>query len=137
MAAWKVCASSIPFAEPAKLTFSKAAKIGKEYEAKGGDHESEPGSKDKPEKGPPQKKSAAQKKEETAAASGSKSAEKDNEVRISPIQQGPVKKSSFLSQNIIPLVWGTMYSRQSFLVVAERIHKSRCSHPDLFSFLDV
>jgi hypothetical protein len=41
---------------------------GKEYEARGGSHENSPGSKDKPEKGPPQKKSEATKKAETKAA---------------------------------------------------------------------
>jgi hypothetical protein len=46
----------------------QAAKIGKEYEARGGDYENEPGSKNKPEKGPPQKKSAATKKAETSAS---------------------------------------------------------------------
>lgn len=43
----------------------KAAKIGKEYEAQGGDYDNEAGSKNKPEKGPPTKKSEAQKKDES------------------------------------------------------------------------
>jgi hypothetical protein len=46
----------------------QAAKIGKEYEARGGDYENEPGSKNKPEKGPPKKKSEATKKAETSAS---------------------------------------------------------------------
>ena len=45
----------------------QAAQIGKEYEAQGGDYENEPGSKNKPEKGPPQKKSEATKSKETKA----------------------------------------------------------------------
>jgi hypothetical protein len=53
---------------------NQAVKVGKEYEARGGSYENEPGSKDKPEKGPPQKKSEATKKAETAK---SKSAKKD------------------------------------------------------------
>jgi hypothetical protein len=43
----------------------KAAKISKEYEARGGDYENEPGSKDKPQKGPPVKKSEEEKKSES------------------------------------------------------------------------
>ncbi|TVY82467.1 hypothetical protein LSUE1_G003468 [Lachnellula suecica] len=43
----------------------QANKIGKEYEARGGDYENEPGSKDKPEKGAPVKKSNAEKEAET------------------------------------------------------------------------
>lgn len=73
MAAWKVCIVPISFS----LALSRlewrvtsnahqAAKIGKEYEARGGDYENEPGSKNKPEKGPPQKKSEATKKAETS-----------------------------------------------------------------------
>ncbi|PMD62707.1 uncharacterized protein K444DRAFT_627596 [Hyaloscypha bicolor E] len=59
----------------------KAAKIGKEYEARGGDYENEPGSKNKPEKGPPQKKSEATKKAETSA---SKSASNNNKSKSKP-----------------------------------------------------
>ena len=47
---------------------TQAAKIGKEYEARGGDYENEAGSKNKPEKGPPQKKSEAEKKAESTNA---------------------------------------------------------------------
>jgi len=43
----------------------KAAKISKEYEARGGDYENEPGSKDKPQKGPPVKKTEEEKKDES------------------------------------------------------------------------
>ncbi|KAH8678613.1 hypothetical protein BGZ60DRAFT_401442 [Tricladium varicosporioides] len=44
----------------------KATKIGKEYEARGGDYENEPGSKDRPQKGPPQKKSVSEKEAENS-----------------------------------------------------------------------
>jgi hypothetical protein len=43
----------------------QAAQIGKEYEARGGDYENEPGSKNKPKKGPPEKKSESTKSKET------------------------------------------------------------------------
>ncbi|TVY34325.1 hypothetical protein LOCC1_G008279 [Lachnellula occidentalis] len=48
-----------------KMAAWKAAKIGKEYESRGGDYTNEPGSKDKPQKGTPVKKSPAEKKSET------------------------------------------------------------------------
>ncbi|KFY04055.1 hypothetical protein V494_00421 [Pseudogymnoascus sp. VKM F-4513 (FW-928)] len=61
-----------------KMAAWKAAKIGKEYEARGGDYEDVPGSKNKAQKGPPEKKSAAQKEDGTAIErpSGSGSGER-------------------------------------------------------------
>jgi len=60
-----------------KMAAWKAAKIGKEYEAQGGDYENEPGSKNKPEKGPPQKKSESTKKAELSEAKDSSATKKD------------------------------------------------------------
>lgn len=68
MAAWKVLLSLFKTLS-SLVEQSQAAKIGKEYEARGGDYENEPGSKDKPEKGPPQKKSEAQRKSEVEVSS--------------------------------------------------------------------
>ncbi|KAE9371344.1 hypothetical protein N431DRAFT_441361 [Stipitochalara longipes BDJ] len=68
----------------------KAAKIGKEYEARGGDYENEPGSKDKPEKGPPQKKSEATKKAETSKSkSASKAKPQDDEEEVDDKDEKP------------------------------------------------
>ncbi len=47
--------------------YLQAAKVGKEYEVRGGDYENEPASKDKAEKGPPENKSEATKKVEISA----------------------------------------------------------------------
>jgi len=60
-----------------KMAAWKAAKIGKEYEAQGGDYENEAGSKNKPEKGPPQKKSEATKKAELSEAKDTNGIKKD------------------------------------------------------------
>ncbi|KAL5346648.1 hypothetical protein ACLOAV_008355 [Pseudogymnoascus australis] len=49
-----------------KMAAWKAAKISKEYEARGGDYENVQGSKNKAQKGPPEKKSAAQEGDDTA-----------------------------------------------------------------------
>lgn len=46
---------------------AQANQIGKEYEARGGDYKNEPGSKNKPKRGPPEEKSEATKSEETEA----------------------------------------------------------------------
>jgi hypothetical protein len=82
MAAWKVRIflpqPTYNFTGVIANTPPQAAKIGKEYEARGGDYENEPGSKNKPEKGPPQKKSEATKKSET---SKSKSASDDKDEK--------------------------------------------------------
>jgi len=76
MAAWKVSFScSYTYFYTKKLL--EAAKIGKEYEAQGGDYENEAGSKNKPEKGPPQKKSEATKKAELSEAKDTNAAKKD------------------------------------------------------------
>ncbi|KFY71847.1 hypothetical protein V498_10124, partial [Pseudogymnoascus sp. VKM F-4517 (FW-2822)] len=56
-----------------KMAAWKAAKIAKEYEARGGDYEDVPGSKNKAQKGPPEKKSAAEKEDDTAIGRPSKS----------------------------------------------------------------
>ncbi|KXJ89866.1 hypothetical protein Micbo1qcDRAFT_121316 [Microdochium bolleyi] len=47
----------------------KASKLAKEYEAKGGDYENEPGSKNKAKKGAPEEKSESQKRYETRSSS--------------------------------------------------------------------
>ena len=52
----------------------QAAKAAKEYEERGGDYENEPGSKDKPKKGPPEQKS------ETTKAKEMKESKRDYEI---------------------------------------------------------
>jgi hypothetical protein len=79
MAAWKVHhPPSLP-SRHQPLTNStiktQAAKIGKEYETRGGDYENTPGSKDKPKKEPPEKKPGASREEEKKAQK--KDAERD------------------------------------------------------------
>jgi hypothetical protein len=87
MAAWKVQYFSTPLPQIPNWNHRtntrkpQAAKIGKGYEARGGDYENEPGSKNKPEKGAPQKKSEAAKKAETSA---SKSASNNNNSKPKP-----------------------------------------------------
>ncbi|TVY37598.1 E3 ubiquitin-protein ligase rnf213-alpha [Lachnellula subtilissima] len=65
-------------------TDPQAAKIGKEYEARGGDYTNEPGSKDKPQKGPPVKKSPSEKKSETAKVSSSHNLQQPSNASLHP-----------------------------------------------------
>lgn len=85
-----------PFTEPTSDTRLQAAKIGKEYEAKGGDYENEPGSKNKPQKGPPEKKSEEEKKSETKVSNkedGLQNLVLDSKVRSgTKLKAGPLPK---------------------------------------------
>jgi hypothetical protein len=73
----------------------QAAQIGKEYEAQGGDYENEPGTKNKPEKGPPQKKSDATKSEETKAGTNADARGTENKAgkakKVSKPKKEPTK----------------------------------------------